>query len=150
MKAMERPLALNDLVKGRAEDTRNGQNEGMFPPQPVPVGETKPVCGGVEAYNERSLHISMVAKGYRLRFYESILLHKTPWEIRSPHGPKKYRNETAISLMLQKNAITDMPPDSPEFFPGMQSVRRVTFSNRLKTTKCLHFRTSHLSTISPL
>ena len=50
-----------NVNRGSLKVTR--KNEGVLPPQSVPV------CGVVEAYNKRSL--SIVAKGYRLRFKKS-------------------------------------------------------------------------------
>ena len=94
--------------------------------------------------------LSIVAKGYRLRFTSPPLLRKTPWEIRSPQGPDEVQGMSEqISLMLQKNAIMEVPPNSPGFYldvflvcTSMQSVRRVASSDRLKKTEHSHFHTT--------
>ena len=87
--------------------------------------ETERVCGGVEAYNERFLCI--ISKGYRLRFTSPPLLRETPWEIQSPQGRKEILGmREQISLMLQKNAITEVPPTSPEFYSNVFLVRKAS------------------------
>ena len=51
--------------------------------------------------------LSIVAKGYRLRFTSPPLLRQIPWEIRSPQGPEEILGmREQITLMLQKNALT--------------------------------------------
>ena len=81
--------------------------------------ETERVCGGVEAYNERSLCV-IVTKGYRLRFTSPPLIRKTPCEIRSPQGPEAIPGmREQISLMFQKNAVTEVPPNSPGFYSNV-------------------------------
>ena len=53
-------------------------------------GMTMPVCGGVEVYIANDPYVlSIVAKGYRLRFTSPPLLLKTPWEIVLPKGSEK-------------------------------------------------------------
>ena len=80
--------------------------------------------------------LSFVAKGYRLHFTSPPLLLKTQWEIRS--------------CQSTGNVRANIPDASEECrilfkcFPGMQSVRRVTSSNRLKATELSHFHTSLL------
>ena len=81
--------------------------------------------------------LNIVAKGYRLRFMSPPLLLQTPWEIRFPEGSQKIQGmHEQISLMLQKNAISEIFPDTPGFLleriPGMQGVWRVASSYRLK------------------
>ena len=65
------------------------------------------------------------------------LLLQTPWEIRFPEGSQKIQGmHEQISLMLQKNAMSEIFPDTPGFLleriPGMQGVWRVASSYRLK------------------
>ena len=67
-----------------------------------------PVCGGVEAYNERSLHVKYRSQGVQTSFYESTPSAKG-WKIPSPKGHQKIQGmREQISLMLQKNAITEI------------------------------------------
>ena len=64
--------------------------------------------------------LNIVTKGCRLRFTSPPLLFKTPWEIRSPQGPQKIQGmREQISLMVQKNAITEIPPDIPGFYSNI-------------------------------
>ena len=71
--------------------------------------------------------LSIVAKGYRLRFTSPPLLRQTPWEIRSPQDPQEILGvREQITLMLQKNAITEVPPDSPGFYSNVFLVRKAS------------------------
>ena len=71
--------------------------------------------------------LSIVAKGYRLRFTSPPLLRQIPWEIRSPQDPKEVLGmREQITLMLQKNAITEVPPDSPGFYSNVFLVRKAS------------------------
>ena len=88
---------------------------------------------------------SIVAKGYRLRFTSPPLLLQTPSEIQFPQGTKKIQGmREQVSLMLQRNAISEISPDTPGFcsncIHGMQGI----WSYRLKTTEPPH-RCSSLS-----
>ena len=86
-------------------------NEGVLPPQVSPVGG----------------RLSIVAKWYRLRFTSPPLLRQTPWEIRSTQDPKEVLGiREQITLMLQKNAITEVPPDSPGFYSNVFLVRKAS------------------------
>ena len=112
---------------------------------------TKSVCGGVKAYNERSL-----AKWCRLCFTSPPLLHKTPWEMRSPQGPQKVQEmQEQISTMLQKKVITVLPPDSPGFNSNMFLVHKasgewrpvIDFKQLNAHIFAPHFRSSVVSTV---
>ena len=71
--------------------------------------------------------LSIVAKGYRLRFTSPPLLRQIPWEIRSPQDPKEVLGmREQITIMLQKNAITEVPPDSPGFYSNVFLVRKAS------------------------
>ena len=73
-----------------------------------------PVCGGVEAYNERSLCLR-VSLSRRTDF----VLQDHPFCSR-PHGQQNIQEmRDQISLMLQKNAITKVAPDTPGFYPNV-------------------------------
>ena len=104
------------------------KNEGVLPPQITPVGGR--LCNFVEGWkritNDPYL-LSIVAKGYRLRFTSPPLLHQTPWEIRSPQGPEEILGmREQITLMLQKNAIAEVPPNSPGFYSNIFLVRKAS------------------------
>ena len=71
--------------------------------------------------------LSIIAKGYRLRFTSPPLLRQTPWEIRSPQGPQEILGmREQITLMLQKNAITEVPPNLPGFYSNVFLVRKAS------------------------
>ena len=64
--------------------------------------------------------LSIVEKGYRLRFTSPQLLRQTPSEIRSPQAPEEILGmREQITLMLQKNVITEVPPNSPGFYSNL-------------------------------
>ena len=96
--------------------------------------------------------LSNVAKGYRLRFTSPPLLRETPWEICSPQGRKEILGmREQISLMLQKNAITEVPPNSPEFYSNVFLVRKASGGwHPVIDLKCLNDQISaphfHMST----
>ena len=98
----------------------------MFPPQITPVGGrlSNFVEGWTRITNDPYV-LSIVAKGYRLRFMSPPLLRQTPWEIRSPQGPEEILGmREQITLILQKNAITEVPLNSPGFYSNVFLVRK--------------------------
>ena len=100
----------------------------MLPPQVSPVGGrlSNFVEGWKRIMNDPYV-LSIVAKGYRLRFTSPPLLRQIPWEIRSPQDPKEVLGmREQITLMLQKNAITEVPPDSPGFYSNVFLVRKAS------------------------
>ena len=103
-------------------------NEGVLPPQVSPVGgRLSNFVEGWKPITNVPYVLSIVAKGYRLRFTSPPLLRQTPWEIRSPQDPQEILGMwEQISLMLQKNAITKVPPDSPGFYSNVFLVRKAS------------------------
>ena len=99
----------------------------MLPPQVSPVGgRLSNFVEGWKRITNDPYVLSIVAKGYRLRFTSPPLLRQIPWEIRSPQDPKEVLGmREQITLMLQKNAITEVPPDSPGFYSN------VFYSNKI-------------------
>ena len=98
----------------------------MLPPQVSPVGgRLSNFVEGWKRITNDPYVLSIVAKGYRLRFTSPPLLRQTPWEIRSPQDPQEILLEQ-ISLMLQKNSITEVPPNSPGFYSNVFLVRKAT------------------------
>ena len=97
-------------------------NEGVLPPQ-IPVGgRLSNFLEGWSRIKNDPYVLSIVAKGYRLRFTSPPLLCQTPWEIRSPQGPEEILGmREQITLMLQKNAITEVPPG---FYSNVFLVRK--------------------------
>ena len=111
------------------------------PPEPAAVGGR--LSEFVEGWNERSLCVKYRSQGFRLHFTSPPLLRETPWEIRSPQGRKEILGmREQISLMLQKNAITEVPPNLLQRIPGTQSFRRVASSNGFKKSERSHLGTS--------
>ena len=100
----------------------------MLPPQVSPVGgRLSNFVEGWKRITNDPYVLSIVAKGYRLRFTSPPLLRQTPWEIRSPQDPQEILGmREQISLMLQKNAITEVPPDSPGFYSNVFLVRKAS------------------------
>ena len=106
------PLRVSEEIR-----TREINNEGVLPPQVSPVGgRLSNLVEGWKRITNDPYVLSIVAKGYRLRFTSPPFLRQTPWEIRSPQDPQEILGmREQISLMLQKNVITEVPPDSPGF-----------------------------------
>ena len=100
----------------------------MLPPQVSPVGgRLSNFVEGWKRITNDPYVLSIVAKGYRLRFTSPPLLRQIPWEIRSPQDPKEVLGmREQITLMLQKNAITEVPPDSPGFYSNVFLVRKAS------------------------
>ena len=90
-------------------------------PQPAPVGgRLSEFVEGWKRITNDPYVLSIVTKGYILHFKSPPLLRETPWEIRSPQGPEEILGmREQISLMLQKNAVTEMPPNSPRFYSNV-------------------------------
>ena len=63
----------------------------------------------------------------RLEPFPFLLGRSSPWEIRSPQDPQEILGmREQITLMLQKNAITEVPPDSPGFYSNVFLVRKAS------------------------
>ena len=112
--------------------------------------ETNPVCGGVKAYYERSLHIKYgYRQGVQTSFYESTPSTEDPMgNTISPGAPRSTGNARAnIPDTLEEcdnRGASGFSRILFKCFPGAQSIRRVESSNRLKTTERSHFCTSLL------
>ena len=122
-----RPLGKPSVIFEGAR-TKVINNEGVLPPQMTPVGGrlSNFVEGWKFIMNDPYI-LSIIAKGYRLRFTSPPLLRQTPWEIRSPQGPEEILGiRKQITLMLQKNAITEVPPNSPGFYSNVFLVRKAS------------------------
>ena len=100
----------------------------MLPPQPAPVGgRLSEFVEGWKRITNDPYVLSIVTKGYRLRFTSPPLLRETPWEIRSPQGPEEILGmQEQISLMFQKNAVTEVPPNSPGFYSKVFLVHKAS------------------------
>ena len=108
-----------------------------------------PVCGGVEAYNERSLCVKYRDQGVQTSFYESTPSAQDPVGNKISLGaPEDPGNVTAnIPDASKERDHRDTSRYSRILFkriPGMQSVRRVASSNKFKTTERSHLHTSLL------
>ena len=66
------PMPNVHVEPGRLRITRNSQNEGVLPPQSVPVrGRLCQFVEGWKAYKERSLHVKYRSQGVQTSVYES-------------------------------------------------------------------------------
>ena len=59
--------------RGENRENRNSHNEGVPLPSTISAsrGTTMPVCGGVKAYNERSLRFKYCSQGVQTSFHKS-------------------------------------------------------------------------------
>ena len=123
LKVLEKPSVIFEEIK-----TRVTNNEGVLPPHVSLVGgRLSNFVEGWKRITNDPYVLSIVAKGYRLRFTSLPLLRQAPWEIRSPQDPQEILGmREQISLMLQKNAITEVPPDSPGFYSNVFLVRKAS------------------------
>ena len=123
LKALVKPSVIFEGIK-----TKVINNEGVLPPQASPVrGRLSNFVEGWKRITNDPYVLSIVAKGYRLRFTSPPLLRQTPWEIRSPQDPQEILGmREQITLMLQKNAMTEVPPDSPGFYSNVFLVRKAS------------------------
>ena len=119
-----RPLGKPSVIfKGTRIKVIN--NEGVLSPQMTPVG------GRLNNFVEGWKHITndpcilcIVTKGFRLRFTSPPLVRQTPWEIRSPQGSEEILcMREQITLVLQKNVITEVPPG---FYSNVFLARKVS------------------------
>ena len=103
-------------------------NEGVLPPQIIPVGvRLSNFVEGWKRITNDPYVLRIVAQGYRLHFTSPPLLCQTPWEIRSPQALEEIlAMKEQIALMLQKNALTEVPPDSPGFYSNVFPVRKAS------------------------
>ena len=96
--------------------------------------QSLPVGGPLSQFMEGWKHtandpyvLCIITKGYILRFMSPPLLLKTPCDIGSPQGPQELQGmQEQISPMLQKNAITEVPPDSPGFYSNVFLVHKAS------------------------
>ena len=123
LKVLEKPSVIFKEIK-----TRVINNEGVLPPQVSPVGgRLSNFVEGWKRITNDPYVLSIIAKGYRLRFMSPPFLRQTPWEIRSPQDPQEIMGmREQISLMLQKKAITEVPPDSLGFYSNVFLVRKAS------------------------
>ena len=118
---------------------RIGANRGM----------TMPVCGWVEAYNERSLCVKYCSQGVQTSFYESTpsasdsLGNTIPQRVTEDSGNARANIPNASEERNLRN-ISRHARVLFKRIPGMQGIWRVASSYRLKTTEPPHLRSSFL------
>ena len=101
------------------------RNEGMLPPQSVPVS----VCGGVEVYNESTLSASeSLGNTFPLGDIEDPGNARADFPNASEEHNLRYISRHSGVLF--------------EYIPGTQGIWRVASSYRLKTTETTHRRSS--------
>ena len=100
-----------------------GAEERAGPCQP-------PLSEFVEGWKRTMNHpyvLSIITKGYRLRFTSPPLLREAQSKIRSPQWPKEIQGmREQISLMLQKNVVKEVPLNSPGFYSNVFLVRKAS------------------------
>ena len=104
-------------------------------------------CGGVEAYNERSLHVKYRSQGVQTSFYESTpsaqdLLGNTPSQEFTEDSGNARANIPNASKECNLNDISRHSRVLFECIPGTQGCWRVASGNRLETTERPHRRSS--------
>ena len=120
------PVVNVKVDRGSLEVTR--KNEGVLPPQSVPVwGQLCQFVEGLKCTTNNPFVLSIIAKGYRLCLTSPPLLLQTPWEIGFPERSQKIQGmREQISLMLQKNTILEISPDTPGFYLNILLVRKAS------------------------
>ena len=110
-------LVVNARVnQGSMRVTR--RNEGVLPPHnTIPVG----VCGGVETYNERSFCVKDRSQGVQTSFYESTPSAADSLGDTIPPGNTGDPGNARANLpnALQKNAISEISPDTPGLYSNV-------------------------------
>ena len=98
-----------------------------YPSDPSSRRETEQICGGVETYNERSLRLKYLSQGVQTSFYESTPSTPNPLGDQIPLGQEEILGmQEQITLMLQKNTLTEVPPNSPGFYSNVFLVRKAS------------------------
>ena len=112
----------------RGDKNQGKNNEGVLPPQATPVrGRLSKFVEGWKHITNDTYVLSIIAKGYRLHFTNPPLLRQNPWEISSPQGLEEILGmREQITLMLQKNAITEVPSNSPGFYSNVFLVHKAS------------------------
>ena len=85
--------------------------------------KTVSVYGGVEVYNERSFCVKYHSQGVQTSFYESTPSASDSLGNTIPPGDIE---DPGISLMLQRNAISEISPDTLGFYSNAFMVRKAS------------------------
>ena len=133
------PVPNVNVEPGSLKVIRNSQqNEGVLPPTiSASRGTTMPVCGGVEAYNKRSLRVKYCSQGVQTSFYKS-----TP-SAQDPDVPNALKQRDLRGTSRYSRFLFERIPDTQGFW-------RVVSSNLFKTTERPHQHTSLLHTYHKL
>ena len=121
----------------------------MLPPQVSSLvgGRLSNFVEGWKRITNDPYVLSIVAKGYRLRFTSPPLLRQTPWGIRSPQDPQEILGmREQISHYAPKERDNRGASRFTRFLleriPGKESFRRVASSYRSKESERPHSHTS--------
>ena len=122
------------------------------PPPPPTIsasqGTTVPLCGGVEAYNERSLHIKYRSQGVKTSFYESTHSARDPLGGTNSQGLIEDLGNARANFpnaSKERSNLRDISRHArvlSKRIPSTQGFWRVASSDRLKTTEQPHRRFS--------
>ena len=122
----------------------------MLPLQPAPVRERlSEFVEGWKCITNDPYVLSIVTKGYRLHFYESIPSMRDPLRNNLSSGARRNSGHAGTNIPYAPEERSDR--GASEFpwvllksIPGTQSFRRVASSNRFKKSERSHFCTSFL------
>ena len=121
---MRRPLTPNVPIEAEGAEEIGNRVRACPPPQPVPVRGR--LCQFVEGWKHIMSDpcvLSIIARGYKLRFMSPPLLLKTPWEIISPQGPQNVRANIPDASKECDNRRTS---DTPGFYSNVFLVRKAS------------------------
>ena len=123
-----------------------GQGNKKQPTTNASRRETERVCGGVEAYSERSLSVKYRNQGVQTSFYESTPSTRNPVGNTVPTGPRGNSGHEGTNIPNvpeeRDNGASRLPRILLQRIPGMQSFRRVASSDRFKKSERSYLRTS--------
>ena len=140
-----RVLPVVNINWGSIRVTR--RNEGVLPPQSIPVKQTVSVYGGVEAYNERSFCVKCHSQGVQTSFYKSTPSASDSLGNTIPPGDTEDPENARADFpnASEERNLRNISRHSRVLFEcihGMQGIWRVASSYILKTTEPPHRRSS--------
>ena len=143
-----KPLGKTNVIfKGKVKVK---SNEDVLPLQPAPVRERlSESMEGWKCITNDPYVLSIVTKGYRLHFYESIPSLRDPLRNNPSSGARRNSGHAGTIIPYAPEECSDrgaseFPWVSLKSIPGMQSFRRVASSNGFKKSERSHFCTSFL------
>ena len=130
---------------GQGGKSRGDKKQTECPPTiSASRGMTMPFCGGVEAYNERSLRVKYCSQEVQTSFYESNPSAEDPLGSIICQGLTEDSGNARANIPYasKERNLRDISRVLLERIPGTQGFWRVESSDRLKTTERPHRRSS--------